>query len=876
LSPPTVEIVSNVTGTWLTDSEATSPDYWVNHLRHQVRFSQGLTTLQELSNPVFLEIGPGDTLAKFAAQQLCKTPANTDPNRAHVLYSLPHPRENKADVTTLISALGELWKLGIPIDWSRFYQDSKRHRLSLPTYPFERQSYWVPLVSEQRPGQKIEKNPASPIAQSIQQKRTDIADWFYLPSWKRLPLAASSSDMANHGWLVFSGESFQKSLQSYLSTVSGDDALKSAASADAENAPKIIWVNPGKKFSIGEETDPPTRYTIRPHSATDYQQLIQTLISNQQLPDQVVYGWHLNVTNVATDYINDFKAMVGLTQALAQLKHRLTLSLLTTDAYSVAGRGSTNPSKAKSIGFTQSITQEYPHIGCRILEVESFSYTMEHSGLQQLYQELLTPYHASQRQIAYRGYHRWVQTYEAFPIPKIDRSPGLKQNGTYLIAGDLVEGLGMIYAQALVQNYDAKLILLGRAGLPPVEEWEKWLVTHSPQHSVSQFIRKLQALGQINEQFLWFSGNLAEVSWVEESIEAGVAKFGRISGVFHAGVMGDRASCSIAELTEDECDRICRTKVEGIQTLQQTLAESEIDFYLLQSSLAAVVGGVGFGAYAAANAYLDAFAIEQSKVSPNTTWLSLNWDACTLEGRPEPSQINSTARDHSHSELMSLAMSPDEVWETTQRALASAQPRLTQLVISPRPLANRLKAAFTPSAEQSSTVTASESENSSSINPQANPPEHSRPATVTTEYVAPRTAVEQTVAKEMGELLGIEAVGIYDNFFELGGHSLLAIQAVTKLRKEFPVELPMRAFLFGSPTVAGIAKIIEEQIEENNQEKASQEKDVQSESMQLENVQAEATQANELATLSVENQATIESLLDQIEEMTPEEVKNEV
>ena len=98
----------------------------------------------------------------------------------------------------------------------------------------------------------------------------------------------------------------------------------------------------------------------------------------------------------------------------------------------------------------------------------------------------------------------------------------------------------------------------------------------------------------------------------------------------------------------------------------------------------------------------------------------------------------------------------------------------------------------------------------------------------------------------MGDLLGIEAVGIYDNFFELGGHSLLAIQAVTKLRQQFPVDLPMRAFLFEAPTVSGIAKIIQDQINE------------------------------ETAEMPPEAQSTVESLLDQIENMTPEEVRNEV
>jgi len=77
-------------------------------------------------------------------------------------------------------------------------------------------------------------------------------------------------------------------------------------------------------------------------------------------------------------------------------------------------------------------------------------------------------------------------------------------------------------------------------------------------------------------------------------------------------------------------------------------------------------------------------------------------------------------------------------------------------------------------------------------------------------YVAPRTPVESAVAKAMGDLLGISRISIHDDFFALGGHSLLAIQAITKLRKQFGVDLPMRAILQGTPTVAGISQVIEE------------------------------------------------------------------
>ena len=74
-------------------------------------------------------------------------------------------------------------------------------------------------------------------------------------------------------------------------------------------------------------------------------------------------------------------------------------------------------------------------------------------------------------------------------------------------------------------------------------------------------------------------------------------------------------------------------------------------------------------------------------------------------------------------------------------------------------------------------------------------------------YVEPRNEVEQQLAALWAELLGITRVGIHDDFFELGGHSLLATQIVSRIRRDFGVELPLRQ-LFDEPTVANLAEQI--------------------------------------------------------------------
>lgn len=134
---PDIPFVSNLTGKWITDAEATSPTYWANHLRRTVRFFDCLTTLFSDPGRILLEVGPGCTL---------KSLADAHPERSNgraVLSSIRHPNESGSDSEIALTALGRLWIAGGSVDWGGFYRDEIRHRVPLPTYPFERKRHWV-------------------------------------------------------------------------------------------------------------------------------------------------------------------------------------------------------------------------------------------------------------------------------------------------------------------------------------------------------------------------------------------------------------------------------------------------------------------------------------------------------------------------------------------------------------------------------------------------------------------------------------------------------------------------------------------------------------------------------------------------------------
>ncbi|RKH08173.1 amino acid adenylation domain-containing protein, partial [Corallococcus sp. CA053C] len=139
LSEPRIPIVSTATGTWLKPSEATSPEYWARHLRDTVRFAPALRTLWEKGDHLVLEVGPRVTLATLARQQA------TAEQRVKVYTSLGESSGDAADWSALLNAVGQLWRRGVPLDWNAFHADEQRQRVTLPTYPFQRQRHWIDL-----------------------------------------------------------------------------------------------------------------------------------------------------------------------------------------------------------------------------------------------------------------------------------------------------------------------------------------------------------------------------------------------------------------------------------------------------------------------------------------------------------------------------------------------------------------------------------------------------------------------------------------------------------------------------------------------------------------------------------------------------------
>ncbi|CAC9975306.1 polyketide synthase [Flavobacterium panici] len=167
LNIPRLPIISTATGTWLSDTEATSSTYWVNHLKNTVRFADAMDTAFELEDYILLEVGPGQTLITLARQQAAGKviPA---------FSSINFPKEEQDnEYSTLLNTVGELWAKGISPDWKSFYNEQQRQKIELPGYVFDRKPCWIePLnVIETI----VERNTVSEIVPNISEETESVS-----------------------------------------------------------------------------------------------------------------------------------------------------------------------------------------------------------------------------------------------------------------------------------------------------------------------------------------------------------------------------------------------------------------------------------------------------------------------------------------------------------------------------------------------------------------------------------------------------------------------------------------------------------------------------------------------------------------------------
>jgi len=763
LKPPKIRFLSNVTGDWITETEATDPHYWVRHIRQTVRFAIGLQLVLQDSSSILLEIGPGRTLSTFAKRhpkylgQL-------------IVTSLRHFKDEQSDTAFLLNTLGQLWMAGMTVNWSRFYTDEQHYRLPLPTYPFERQRYWIEPQTQTQ---------AETVSQSELTKKSGIADWFYIPSWKRTAPPVYNANALSEKpscWLVFMDEcGLGTQLVSRLQQQGQD----------------TITVTVGKQFTRDAQ-----RYTLNPHQRADYDALLQELLTQNKSPQIIVHLWTVTLTGESGLELLDesqnlgFYSLLFLAQALGKqnITGNIQIEVVSNHLHMVYGEEQLCPDKATLLGPCKVIPQEYPNLSCQSIDVVLPASGNTQTLAEQILAEIVA--NKSDPKIAYRNNNRWVSTFE--PVRLENELPLLREEGVYLITGGL-GGIGMVLAEHLAKTVRAKLILTMRSAFPARNEWPQWLTTHGEPDDTSQRIRQLQTIETLGAEVLIISADVANAQQMQIAITKGLKQFGQIHGVIHTA--GVPSSGVIQRKTPESAANILAPKVRGTLVLEAIFKNVQLDFLVLCSSLTSIEGGFGQVDYCAANIFLDHFA--NSKANQNGSFtISIAWDRWQEVGMAAKALQTSTP--NVFAEELKKGLLPAEGLAVFERILRSKNPQIPQILVSTWDLQTRLE------KDVASTILAASKDSTPTNLPKS---AHSRPQ-LKNAYVAPRNELEQTITSIWEKFLGIERVGIFDDFFELGGDSLMAVQLVSELHRTVQLKFSSQSLL-ENPTIATLTESVQ-------------------------------------------------------------------
>jgi acyl transferase domain-containing protein/thioesterase domain-containing protein/acyl carrier protein len=577
LHAPKAPYLSNVTGTWITAGEATDPSYWTKHLRNCVQFSRGLVELFRDPARVFLEVGPGQALTSLVRQHAAR------PKSARVFPSMRHPQEQVSDAAFLLNTVGQLWIAGCPIDWNSLHDGESPRRVSLPAYPFERQRYWIEPGGSLLQGHGSEPAPRSEASQS--------ESWFHQRVWKKVPLAETPSSTPET-WLVFLDEAGL-----------GHEISKQLKAAGHE----VLQVTAGSKYKRTGAGS----YEVCPGGRDDYDQLLADIAKYEHLPARILHLWPVIGTTAKRTLEQtldlSFYSLLFLAQALGdQDIEKAYIACVSNGLHSVSGEPVAEIARATLLGPVRVIPKEFPGTFCRHVDLDREIQDWEKAA------GCIIAECSSQTAdtcVAYRQAERWIESFEPASLHSQPSSSRLREKGVYVITGGL-GGVGLLIAEHLARTVHARLALIGRTPIPPVSQWDSLLANTDGDKALQQKIGKLRELEALGGKVLTFAADVTDRKQMKEALRAVERHCGGINGVIHAA--GSIEDGPLQIKTRESASRVLAPKIQGTLVLQQALGDSKLDFLLLFSSISSLAPPAGQVDYAAANAFLDAFAVSQT------------------------------------------------------------------------------------------------------------------------------------------------------------------------------------------------------------------------------------------------------------------------
>ncbi|GAB1541022.1 hypothetical protein NUACC21_36910 [Scytonema sp. NUACC21] len=810
---PDITIISNLTGEPLTQEEI-SADYWCRHLRYPVQFAKSLKTLHADGYEVFVEIGPKPTLLGMGRNCL--------PEKAGVW--LPSLRPGQEDWQVLLQSLAELYVRGAEVDWSGFDWDCGR-RLQLPTYPFQRQRYWVEMVANDafQAGDLSQDKIQSPIMKLLNQgdiqhivqnlekagelsenelrvlpkllellvkqdrqllAAASIKDWLYEVEWTQLPRqvkAQEKSGIQKTGtWLIFADlEGVGQNLANLLRA----------------QGHSCILVHPGNTYNFRKDGT----WSINPSSPADFECLFQEVLETLESPLQgIIHLWSLEAQLTSSLTISSLEqaqtlgvgSVLHLLQALikgletkkngdfpASVSPLPQLWLVTRGAVPV---GSELPGVAQSSlwGLGKVVALEHPELWGGMLDLAP-EYTGDEAT------ELLAEIENSlgEDHIAFRNGTRYVARL-VHKQPSEFKQVALPSDATYLITGGL-GALGLRVARWMVAQGARQLVLTGR------------------REASSEAQSTLTQLEQLGAKVFVAQADVSNEADMVQLLETMNASMPPLRGIVHAaGVLDDGI---LLQHSWERYSKVMAPKVKGAWNLHALTQGLPLDFFVLFSSAASLLGSPGQGNYAAANSFMDALA--HHRRFQGLPGLSINWGLWADAGMA----ANLPNRHQAVIGMGLESIAPEQGLQVLEQVLGQATSQIGVLPIDWSVLGQQLRVrGQLPSLLVEFAKTEDRTESSQSSVPQSNILQKLQAAAANERLSLLTAHIQGEVAKVLG-LPPSELPDPKQNFFDMGMDSLIAVELKNQLQNNLGQFLPS-TLAFNYPNINALAQYLSQDV----------------------------------------------------------------
>lgn len=597
LRAPTIPVMSTLTGEWVDGRDISAATYWVRQLSEPVRFHDSASRLLEDPATAFLEVGPGRTLRSLVRWHPSKRPS-------HVAQSsLGRAGERGEDRPRLLQSLGALWLAGVEPDWTGVHNGDQRRRVELPTYPFQRTRHWIDAPA-----------PAGTPAGDSGRVRGELADWFWVQSWREAPATATSHPpavsaavMSSETWLVFA---------------SAAPTARALVDRVRASGASVVVVEAGSSWRAVS----PDQFEIDVSDEADYRRLLSELAAAGRQPSRVVHTWSMDAT--PEDSVERaFFSLVYLARALTHVDRApVTLTVVTAGMHDFGDDEPGVAEQATVLGPVRVIPREYPHVTARSVDLP-----LRINGVGDLARvvdlclaECLASA-GSAGTVAVRGARRWLPHLAPRPLPATPTaSPPLRAGGTYLVTGGL-GGIGLTVAGWIARTAPgAHVVLTGRSSFPSSDQWDGWLVAHGATDANSRRIVELRRIESLGATVTVEQVDVADEVAMTALVARTIAQRGALHGVVHAaGVAGGGL---LASRSREAMLAVLEPKVRGAAVLSRLLAGVELDFLVFCGSRTAVGGRAGQVDYVSANAFLDVFAAHLRR-GTGAQVLTVDWPA---------------------------------------------------------------------------------------------------------------------------------------------------------------------------------------------------------------------------------------------------------